>query len=197
MAKDKSSPPRKPAVREDIDPLYYRRWHLAKTAGELKVTEFEYGVMRFHEAFARWAESAMAIAAGVDLGFAEQTILHVIRMQNRPKGAATIARLLNRDDIPNIQYTLRKLEALKLIRKIKDKGVKTFNYAVTPLGEQVTDDYGKVREQLLIKQLSAIANIEERIGDAGELLSLLTGIYEEAARISATYNQKGQGLLEQ
>lgn len=193
MVKDMPTPPRKSQSREDIDPLYYRRWHLAKTASELKITEFEYGVMRFHEAFARWAESAMSIAAGLDLGLAEQTILHVIRMQNRPKGAATIARLLNRDDIPNIQYTLRKLEGLKLIRKIKEKGVKTFNYTVTPMGEHVTNEYSRIREQLLIKHLSAIANIDDRIGDTGELLSILTGIYEEAARISATYNQKGDG----
>ncbi len=190
MAK-RASPSQDRVKPTEIDPLYYRRWHLAKSAEELKITEFEYGIIRFHEAFARWAQGALSIAAGVDLSFPEQTILHVIRMQNRPKGAATIARLVNRDDIANIQYSLRKLESLKLIRKIKEKGVKSYNYTVTPLGEHVTNEYSKVREQLLIKQLSAIADIEHRIGDAGELLSLLTGIYEEVARISATYNQKG------
>src|SRR5690606_24599273 len=104
---------------DEIDPSYYRRWHLAKSLEELKLTEFEYGVIRFHEAFGRWAQSALSVTAGPDLSFPEQTILHVIRMQNRPKGAATIARLVNRDDIPNIQYSLRKLEAMKLIKKIK------------------------------------------------------------------------------
>lgn len=191
MARQKAEPVAK-EKRDNIDPAYYRRWHLAKSPEELKITEFEYGVIRFHEAFARCAQSMLSISAGLELGFPEQTILHVIRMQNRPKGAATIARLVNRDDIPNIQYSLRKLEAMKLIRKIREKGVKSYNYTVTSLGEHVTNEYSKVRTQLLTKHLAAIADIEERIGDAGELLSLLTGIYEEVARISATYNQKGE-----
>ncbi|WP_219846037.1 winged helix DNA-binding protein [Emcibacter nanhaiensis] len=175
---------------ENLDPTYYRRWHLAKTIPELKVTEFEYAVIRYYEAFIRWVQSAVEVVSPLDIGFAEHLILHVIRMQNRPKAAATIARMINRDDIPNIQYCLRKLETAKLIEKKKEKGSKTFTYSVTEEGQKLTNEYSDLRSELLIKNLSAIADVQERLEDATQLLSVLTGVYEESGRISSTYNQK-------
>jgi hypothetical protein len=56
------------------------------------------------------------------------------------------------------------------------------------LGEQVTTEYANIRAELLMNNLSAIADIENRLVDATQVLSVLTGIYEEAARNSATYN---------
>ena len=50
-----------------------------------------------------------------DIKFAEHMILHIIRMHNRPKNSITIARMMNRDDLANLQYSLRKLEAAGLV----------------------------------------------------------------------------------
>lgn len=171
-------------------PEFHRRWHLAKTIPELKVTELEYAVIRYNEAFMRWVQSGLEAVSPIEVSFSEQLILHVIRMQNRPKGATTIARMINRDDIPNIQYCLRKLVSVKLIKKKKEKGSKTSTYCMTDLGRKVTDDYTKLRSDLLIRNLSSIVDIEQRLEDATQLMSVLTGIYEESGRISATYNQK-------
>ena len=66
-------------------------------------------LIRFHEAFARWIAAASAVVMEGDIKFSEYVILQVIRMQDRPKNSTTIARMINRDDIPNIQYSLRKL----------------------------------------------------------------------------------------
>ena len=172
-----------------MEAKYYRNWHLAKDDTELKLTEFEFAVMRIQEAFARWVTAADEMVGLSELKHAEHIILHVIRMQNRPKSGVTIARLLNRDDLPNIQYSLRKLESAGLIEKNKEPGSKVFTYAITPLGEQMTNEYSKLRRELLIRNVRSLSKFDSRVEDATQLLSIMTGIYEECARNSAAYNR--------
>src|SRR5579862_8408284 len=162
-----------------MEPKYYRNWHLARTETEFKVTEFEWSLIRFIGSFQKWVTTVGGVVIDEDIKFTEHLILHVIRMQDRPKNSATIARLINRDDIPNIQYSLRKLEAANLIQKIREKKGKTFAYTITPLGKEVTDEYAKIRSELLLKSMSSIASVDERLEDTINLLSILTGIYEE------------------
>lgn len=173
-----------------MEPKYYQNWHLAKTDSEFRVTEFEWSMIRFYEAFTRWVTTTGSVLVDADIKFSEHLILHVIRMQNRPKSSATIARMINRDDIPNIQYSLRKLEAAKLIKKINEKSGKIFSYSVTEMGKRVTDDYAHIRSELLLRAIGTISNIEERITEITQLLSVLTGIYEEMARSSATFSAR-------
>ena len=134
---------------------------------------------------------AVTIVSDVEIKYPEHIILHVIRMLERPKSSATIARLINRDDIPNIQYSLRKLETAGLIEKVKDKNSKTFSYKATEDGVRLTDDYYKLRVEILMKRLEDISGASEKLEKAARLLSLLTGIYEEAARDSATFSPQG------
>jgi len=54
-------------------------------------------------------------------------------------------------------------------------------------GEKVTDDYAALRSELLIESLKSIANLDERLTDTTQFMSVLTGIYEEMSRSSATY----------
>ncbi len=169
-----------------MEPKYYRGWHLAKTDFEYKATEFEWSMIRFYEAFSRFVVSTGSVSIGGDIKFSEHIILHVIRMQDRPKNSATIARLINRDDIPNIQYSLRKLESVGLIKKTKDKKSNQFTYTATELGEKTTAEYHNVKAQILISQLNEIEKAPEKLETMARFLSLLTGIYEEAARDSAT-----------
>ena len=172
-----------------MEPKYYRNWHLAKDATELRVTELEFALMRTLEAFARWVAAADEMVGTSDLKHAEHIILHVILMQNRPKSGATIARLLNRDDIPNIQYSLRKLESADLIQKNREAGTKIYTYSITPLGEKLTNEYSKLRSELLVRNLNSITDFDKRAEDATQLLSIMTGIYEESGRNSASYNR--------
>lgn len=171
-----------------MEAKFYRGWHLAKTDMEYHATEFEWSLIRFYEAFSRFVVTTgmITIAADVDIKYQEHVILHVIRMQERPKNSATIARLMNRDDIPNIQYSLRKLEAAGLIEKHKDKHSKTYSYAASERGVQLTDEYYKVRQEILVKRLEEITDVSDKFEKFGRFMSLLTGIYEEAARDSAT-----------
>ena len=174
-----------------MEPKYYRNWHLAKDETELQVTELEFALMRMLEAFSRWVAAADEMVGLSELKHAEHVILHVIRMQNRPKSGATIARLLNRDDIPNIQYSLRKLESANLIQKNKEAGTKIYTYSITELGERLTNEYSKLRSELLVRKLVSITDFNTRAEDATQLLSIMTGIYEESGRSSASFNRAG------
>jgi predicted MarR family transcription regulator len=167
---------------------YYRNWHLANDETEFKVTELEFALMRVIEAFGRWVAAADEMVGLSELKHAEHIILHVIRMQNRPKSGATIARLLNRDDLPNIQYSLRKLESIGLIQKNKEAGSKNHTYSITKLGEDLTNEYSRMRSEILIKKFRSIAEFDGRVEDATELLAIITGIYEESARSSVSLN---------
>lgn len=171
-----------------MEPKYYRNWHLAKDKSELHVTELEFAFMRVSEAFARWVAAADQVVGLSDLKHSEHVILHVIRMQNRPKSGATIARLLNRDDLPNIQYNLRKLESLGLIEKHKETSGKVLTYSVTAAGERMTNEYSLLRSKLLIANIRSLNDFDQRVEDATQLLSILTGIYEESARSCASMN---------
>lgn len=172
-----------------MEPTYYRNWHLAKDETEFKLTELEFAVLRVLEAFARWIATTDEMVGLSELKHGEHVILHVIRMQNRPKSGATIARLLNRDDLPNIQYSLRKLENSNLIEKSKETGSKIHTYTITELGERLTNEYSRLRSEILIKKLRSISDFETRVENATEILSILTGIYEESARAFATLNR--------
>lgn len=171
-----------------MESRYYRHWHLAKDETELNITELEYGVIRFHEAFSRWIVTIGELTGTSGLKYSEHVILHVIRMQDRPKTTATIARLINRDDMPNVQYSLRKLEGAGLVRKRKEKGSKNFAYEITPAGEAVTNEYAKIRSELLVSNLRALTGVEKRAAETAQMLSIMTGLYEEAARNSASFN---------
>lgn len=168
---------------------YFENWHLAKNETEFSVTEFEWALIRFNEAFSRYVLTTglITVGEGIDLTYSEHVILHVVRMLNRPKTVAIIAQQINRHDIPNIQYSLRKLEAAGLISKVKERGGKSYFYTVTPRGIEVTDSYYQVKQELIFRRLDDIAGAGEKFAQASRFLSLMTGIYEEAARETASF----------
>ena len=168
---------------------YYRNWHLANDETEFRATELEFALMRVLEAFSRWVAAADEMVGLSELKHAEHIILHVIRMQNRPKSGATIARLLNRDDLPNIQYSLRKLENSGYIVKSKEAGTKNHTYGITKLGEKLTTEYSRLRSEILIRRMKSLTDFDARADNATELLSIMTGIYEESARSTSSLNR--------
>lgn len=173
---------------EHLEDAHYRAWHLARTSHEALSTEFEWSILRFQQAFERWITQLAELTGLSELSYVEIIIMHVIRMQDRPKTAASIARQLNRDDIPNIQYCLRKLVKMKLCRKVNDAGSKTAAFEVTERGKRLTDNYAAARREILTNQSKNIDRVDEKLNHATRIISLLTGLYDEAGRISASYS---------
>ncbi len=161
--------------------------HLADTPHEAALTDLEYQLLRVSEAFFRWEAQGMQAAAGLDLGPSDLGILHVVRMHDRPKGLTEIGRLLNRDDTPNIQYSLRKLEKLELIDKQRDSSRKTFLYQTTERGREATDAYAVLRRKLLVRLTNSLQDANLQFDQTTLLLELLTGIYDQATRAAATH----------
>ena len=173
---------------EETHPDLDYRWHLAGTKTEVGCTELEFSLMRCFEAFGRWQTECLASVADVSATGPENALLHIVRMNDRAKSIRELARLTNRDDIPNIQYSMRKLVREGLVEK-RGSGRTGVTYEATARGRQITDDYGAIRRNLLIAQIESLPGFEDRLKAAGHSLNILAGIYEEISRIAATYRR--------
>ncbi|MBY0545356.1 MAG: winged helix DNA-binding protein [Gammaproteobacteria bacterium] len=161
-------------------------WHLAETDEEVKVSELEFMLWRVGYGFLRWQEDCTTHVTGVTLTGDDIAVLHIIRMKERPKTVYELAQLLNRGDIPNVQYSIKKLLKLKLIEKAKNLVKKAVAYQLTPLGMKHTDDYTKARKELFLDLFFKEINLEE-VEKATALLTRLKNIYEEASLLTASY----------
>jgi predicted MarR family transcription regulator len=165
-----------------------RRWHLARSPHEVNVTELEFALMRVGEAFLRWQVECFAASSGMGLAGNENALLHVVRLHDRAKPLKDLARLTNRDDLPNLQYALRKLIKMGLIRQggARSNAV----YSVTERGREVTNLYADLRARLLLEFTETVNGIDERLAQTAQTLNLLSGIYEQAARVAATHQRE-------
>lgn len=182
-----------PMVQADELLMGHRASHLRSTVEEATVTEYEYAALHLMEAFRRWTTQCTRASATYDVGYNELLVLHVVRMQDRPKDAATIANILNREDIPNVQYSLRKLVSLDLVKK--GRTGTSFTFTVTARGQELTDRYAEMRRELLMPQFAHLGDFRKTFVEARRVLMLLTGIYDQTARVAATYGS-GYALTE-
>ncbi|MDB6157494.1 MAG: hypothetical protein JWO04_1200 [Gammaproteobacteria bacterium] len=166
-----------------------RRWHLARTPLEVDVAELEYALMRSFEAFGRWQAECLANVVDLVASGPENALLHIIRMNDRPKSIHDLAHMTNREDIPNIQYSLRKLIKAGFVVR-RGSGRAGVLYEVTPLGLDVTDRYAGVRATLLIDAIKSVPELAHRLEEATRTLELMTGIYAQAARAAATHRRQ-------
>ena len=164
------------------------QWHLAASDAEVDTTELEFSLMRAFEGFGRWQSECLASVCDLAATGPENTLLHIIRMNERPKSIKDLARLTNRDDVPNIQYSLRKLIGAGLVAR-QGSGRAGVTYTVTPEGRRVTEDYGALRRRLLMSAIANLPGFAARMADATRTLNLLSGIYEEIARVAATHRR--------
>ncbi len=164
------------------------QWHLAQNDAEVVCTELEFALMRCFEAFGRWQTECLASVSDFAASGPENALLHIVRMNDRAKSIKELGRLTNRDDIPNIQYSMRKLMAEGLIEK-QGSGRAGVTYRATEKGIQVTDDFSAIRKRLLIEQIASLPEFDKRLTNAGQSLNILAGIYEEISRVAATHRR--------
>ena len=174
---------RRRSLPESLD----RTSHLARDPTGVTVTEFEYAIWRFSAAFVRWQCDCMSCATAAGLSGQDAAILHVIRMRDQPKSLSEIARLLNRDDGANIQYSLKKLLTAGLIEKAASASKKQTSYTVSEAGAAATAAYSEHRRTILLTMIERLHDPAHDIAHATRTLDLLIGIYDQASRIAATY----------
>lgn len=162
-----------------------KRWHLSTTPIEISLTELEFSLFRSFEAFSRWQSECLATVTGEPMSGTDNAILHMVRMRGRPKSIKEIAMLLNRDDMPNLQYAVRKLLKNELITKdCDDNQRKGVRYAVTEKGIRVTDDFSDIRRRVLVEFSK---HLQDDLNAASRTLELMAGIFDQSARIAATH----------
>lgn len=162
------------------------KWHLANTDLECKMTDFELQLWRVFFGFLRWQQECERSINHTNLTGHDLSVLHIIRMKDRPKSIPDIARFLNRDDIFNIQYSVRKLIKLKLIKKVKLPNSKTIAYCTTPEGIQNTNNMANARHELLTKVFKKAEKMN--LESITQSLVKLKYIYDEAEQEAASYH---------
>lgn len=167
-------------------PALDKHWHLGKSEGELITADFEYALMRCIESFNGWQQECLAAVAGHKVSATDNVVLHVTRMNDRPKSVTEIAKLMNRSDLSNLKYSIRKLVDAGLLKKVSEGGKrKGMRYQATEAGISLTEAYAELREEQLMPQISAISGHQEMQDQATRALNLLSGIYDQAAHIIA------------
>lgn len=164
-----------------------KTWHLANTQEEINLTEFELQLWRVYYGFIQWQEECSHVANNEQLSADELAVLHVIRMKDRPKTIADIGRLLNRDNFFSINYNIKKLIKLGLVKKTGKGNKKQYQYIVTNKGKLSTDNYTKARKNILIDEFRKDLN-NINLAEITNGLMRLKGIYEEGMRIASSYS---------
>jgi len=165
-----------------------KEWHLATNEREIKFTEFEFAIMRVAAAFERWQKDGLACCLEGGLSGIENAVLHIIRMHDRPKSISDIARLMNRDDISNLQYSLRKLSAAQLIKRSDKRDSKrSATYTITSKGKQITDQFAEFRRDLLINLTDSIKDFDTEVAVAAKIINIIAGLYDHASSIASAH----------
>jgi predicted MarR family transcription regulator len=157
--------------------------HLAQTEEERKVFDLELQLWRTFYGFLRWQQECERNTNGTNLTGPDLSVLHVIRMRDRPKSIAEIARLLNRDDDFNIQYSIRKLLKMKLIQKVRVHNSRSVAYQVTQDGTKNTTNFANTKKKILVEKF--IKDPELQIEQTTYAMTKLKSIYEEAEHSAA------------
>jgi len=94
-------------------------------------------------------------------------------MKDKAKTISELARFLNRDDLANIQYSLRKLQKAGLIEKHGRSKRRGIRYRVTEKGKQVTGVFVEMRARLLIEMMPSFEELQKLLEATEEMLAIM------------------------
>jgi predicted MarR family transcription regulator len=159
---------------------------LGRTERERVFFEFEQALICASEAFYRFAGAALGpTGRRHNLTGEENVILQQLMFAPKPRSVSDLSRFSNRDDIPNIQYSLRKLTAAGLIEKVPGSTNRDTRYRPTAAGKDLTEFLIATRREQLIGPSANITDIEKQLKAATTAMSLLTGLYDHVSRVQA------------
>ena len=163
-----------------------RSWHLSRTETERRLTDFEFGLERLAQAYYRWKAACLAAVCDVPLTGDDVAVLNVVRMGDEPKRLSEIGQLLNRVDVPNLQYATRKLVRTGLIETEGSSSRKETRYRATAAGHSVTEAYAALRAATLPPMLDALDSWAEKSETTRIQLDLISSLYAQAAQVAIT-----------
>ncbi len=183
-------PPREPTrvVAHSVQPTRSAKTpivsssHLA-SGRSAELSEFEFGMIIAGNAFNRWAVRCISAVGVKDMTITDVLVLHHINHRAREKKLADIAFILNIEDTHIVNYSLKKLQTLGLVKT--EKRGKEVLYSTNEEGQAVCKRYFEIREQVLVSSLTGDGTESFELSELARFLRILSGLYEQAAR-SAT-----------
>jgi len=157
--------------------------HLA-TNKLMELSEFEFALMMAGNAFNRWVVRCMTAAGLQDLASLDVLVLHSVNHRDRSKRLADICLVLDIEDTHTVNYAMKKLVRLDLVRGEK-RGKEIF-YSATDNGRAYCLEYRKIRDQLLVDAMALIGQPHGDLSRLADLMRALSGIYDQAARAAAS-----------
>jgi predicted MarR family transcription regulator len=148
------------------------------------LSEFEFGLIMVNHAFMRWMVRCMAAAGVPDISPFDVLVLHNVNHRGKPKRLADICLVLNVEDTHLVNYSLKKLEKLKLVKGGKAGKEKTVT--VTAAGQQACERYRSIRETLLVPSVLGSGVDPKKLSAFAAELRSLSGQYDQAARAAAS-----------
>jgi predicted MarR family transcription regulator len=164
--------------------------HLSRTPHEFAVTQFEQGLLCAAAAFSRFYGALLGREGHIrNLSGQDNVILQQIMAASRPLAVADIARFANRDDIANIQYSLKKLLRAGLIEKTSKTSARETSYTGTALAREWTKEFTALRRRLFTDPSANILDFDDQLDKAGRLLNTIAGFYDHGTRIMSSKEQ--------
>jgi predicted MarR family transcription regulator len=158
--------------------------HLAATTHEAIVTEFEQALICAAEAFYRFAGALLGPEARQrNLSGEDCVILQQLVTAGAPRRIGDLMRFANRDDVSNVQYSLRKLIKAGLVHQVRGATNRDTAYAITAEGARVSARLVAERRELLMQPTKEIGGLDEQIRSVTLSLGFLTGVYDHGARV--------------
>ena len=161
-------------------------WHLARTETEKRLSDFEFRLERLAQAYYRWKAACLAAVCDVPLTGDDVAVLNVVRMGDEPKRLSEVGQLLNRVDVPNLQYATRKLVRAGLIETEGSSSRKETRYRATEQGRAVTEAYAALRGTTLPPMLDALDGWAANLETTSVQMDLLASLYGQAAQVAIT-----------
>jgi predicted MarR family transcription regulator len=154
------------------------------TTGEAaaSLTRAELAMMRSFEAFERWGFFLHKSVSSTALNPQDVRLLHSLRMRGGAQNLSELLLFMNRNDVSTIQYSLRKIEQAGLIERITGNSKREAGYRLTESGEQATDDYAVLRDEILVSLIGDVNGLVESLEGAASALERLTGLYDQSTQ---------------
>lgn len=175
---------RGPADPDAGNELIVSSAHLAAGSAVPELSEFEFGLILASNAFDRWMVRCMAAAGLPGLTSLEVLVLHSVTHRQRAKRLSDICLVLGIEDSHTVVYALKKLEAQKMISRVRQGKEKLV--LITKIGEETCERYRAIRERILVDAISSLGLDPKAISAVASTMRVLSGHYDQATRTAAT-----------
>jgi predicted MarR family transcription regulator len=142
------------------------------------MTQFELAMIVAKHAQEQWGLRCAAATGMKGYSPTDLLVLHMIGYGS--KRLADICFALNVEDTHIVSYALKKLQRAQLVESERI-GKDTF-FVPTAQGRAFISDYKAVRKRFLIRALARFSGGELELEQLTEMLRVLSGLYEQAAR---------------